>query len=360
MSGEASIGAFLCTCGDCITSVIDYGRVEERLRSLPEIKHVERCERLCQTECRERMANTMKDKGLDRALVVACSPRVYEPIFREVLESAGINGHMLMMTNLREQCAYIHYHAPESATEKAVDMVTSSVAGLIHMEPSEVGVKAKVIEDACVGCEICAQVCPETAITMVPNPNPDIKKLSHVDVETCVGCGVCVSSCPVGAMDMHVFSNDNMLSQVRYLAQGNGVKPEFPNIIVFECNWCGYSAGDMAGVKRLQIDPNFRTIRSLCSARVDPDWVLKALSWGADGILVLAGSPGHCSYGQGSLKAMARMKLTNMLMAQLGFDERRYQVEFVDSDQAEVFKEKVEGFINIIQELGPNPMRESL
>ena len=59
-----------------------------------------------------------------------------------------------------------------------------------------------------------------------------------------------------------------------------------PRIIAFACNWCAYSAADLAGVSRLQYPPNIRIIRVMCSGRVNPGFILKALQFGADGVLV--------------------------------------------------------------------------
>ncbi len=59
-----------------------------------------------------------------------------------------------------------------------------------------------------------------------------------------------------------------------------------PKIIAFACNWCAYSAADLAGVSRLQYPPNMRVIRVMCSGRINPNFILKAFDAGADGVLV--------------------------------------------------------------------------
>ena len=59
-----------------------------------------------------------------------------------------------------------------------------------------------------------------------------------------------------------------------------------PKIIAFCCNWCAYAGADLAGVSRMQYPPNIRVIRVMCSSRISPDFVLKALQKGADGVLV--------------------------------------------------------------------------
>lgn len=59
-----------------------------------------------------------------------------------------------------------------------------------------------------------------------------------------------------------------------------------PRIIAFVCHWCAYAGADLAGVSRIQYPPNIRLIRLMCSGRLQPGFILKALEQGADGILV--------------------------------------------------------------------------
>jgi F420-non-reducing hydrogenase iron-sulfur subunit len=59
-----------------------------------------------------------------------------------------------------------------------------------------------------------------------------------------------------------------------------------PKIIAFACNWCAYSAADLAGVSRLQYPTSMRIIRVLCSGRINPNFILKSFEMGADGVLV--------------------------------------------------------------------------
>jgi F420-non-reducing hydrogenase iron-sulfur subunit len=59
-----------------------------------------------------------------------------------------------------------------------------------------------------------------------------------------------------------------------------------PKILAFLCNWCAYAAADLAGVSRFQYPATVRPLRVMCSARVDPVFIIKALKTGWDGILV--------------------------------------------------------------------------
>jgi len=79
-----------------------------------------------------------------------------------------------------------------------------------------------------------------------------------------------------------------------------------PKIVGFFCNWCSYRAADTAGTARMKYAPNVRIIRLMCSGRVDPTFVLKALSLGADGVLIAGCHPGECHYIEQNYKTIRR------------------------------------------------------
>src|ERR1035441_9885960 len=67
-----------------------------------------------------------------------------------------------------------------------------------------------------------------------------------------------------------------------------------PKIVAFFCNWCTYLAADLAGTSRVKYAPNILVIRTMCSGRVDPQFVLDAFARGADGVLIGGCHPGDC------------------------------------------------------------------
>ena len=79
-----------------------------------------------------------------------------------------------------------------------------------------------------------------------------------------------------------------------------------PKIVVFCCNWCSYAGADLAGTSRLKIKPYFRIIRTMCSGRIEPAFVLHALTQGADGVMIAGCHPGDCHYNAGNYKARWR------------------------------------------------------
>ena len=89
----------------------------------------------CSTENAQQIADAIKDKGLNRVVLAACTPRTHEPLFRDTCREAGINPYFFEMANIREHCSWVHSKDKESATQKAKDIVRMAVARAAHLEP---------------------------------------------------------------------------------------------------------------------------------------------------------------------------------------------------------------------------------
>ncbi len=354
-SEKPRIGVFLCECGGTVSSTLDMQEMTRKVIEHHRVIHIEKYRYLCSSETRQKMINSINKNDLDRVVIVACSPLLYMEEFRDTAEEAGLNRYMVEMANVREQCAWIHSKAPTRATDKAIELIHLALAKVEEMKPTPYGRVANVDTDLCDGCGICRRVCRLGAIEI--RSVEDDGKYSFVDPKLCEGCGVCVSSCPSGAMDMDIFSNREMLATVQ-AATEEAEDGERLNVLVFACHWCSYAAADTAGIKRIQMDPGFKTIRTICSARVDPEWIIEAVSRGADGILVTGAEPGHCHYEVGSYRTRNRLVLLRILLAQLGFSEKRLQLQWIDNDEPDKFRDTINDFMNTIRDLGPSPFRE--
>jgi coenzyme F420-reducing hydrogenase delta subunit/Pyruvate/2-oxoacid:ferredoxin oxidoreductase delta subunit len=336
---------------------VDLKDVERRARDISGVAYVGTTDFLCSKESREWITHTINEEGLQRVVVGACSPRVYLPEFIEAAGKGGLSTCMVDMANIREQCAWTHGPGPE-ATRKAGDLVAMSAAKLALTVPGESGSVSLVKPGLCNGCGVCASTCRVSAVQVLDDPSRPGKKIAIINPKTCEGCGACVAACPSGAMDQSCFSNAQMVAQVDAATVGlMDEESKFPTIVTFVCHWCSSAAADQAGIKRLQTDPRFRPVRTMCSARVDPEWVLRALSRGADGVLILAGKPGRCHYEVGSIRTNRRMVLLKAVLMQLGFDEDRFRTAYVDSDETATYQKEINEFIARIIDLGPNPVR---
>ena len=126
-----------------------------------------------------------------------------------------------------------------------------------------------------------------------------------------------------------------------------------PVIIGFLCNWCSYRAADLAGTARIHYAPNMRPIRVMCSGRVEPDLVLKALREGADGVLIAGCHPGECHYIEGNLKALRRYTLLKRMLAQFGIEEERVQLVWASASEGNLLAEAVNHMTETLRALGP-------
>ncbi len=356
--GDSRVGVFVCTCGGSVGLTMAVRDVERRARDLPGVAYVETMEYACHAESRKRISQMIDEQKLGRLVVAACSPLLYLREFQETAAEGGVPVCMIEQVNIREQCAWVHSRAPKEATEKAQRMVAMGVAKVLNATPGEIGTSASVKPEACSGCGVCEATCRVSAIKMVPDPQRPGKRVAVVQPKVCEGCGACVAACPSAAMDQACFSNTEIAAQIDAATPPVTREEEgFPNVVVFTCHWCSYAAADLAGIKRLQLPNGFESVRTMCSARIDPEWVMRALSRGADGVLILAGKPGRCHYEVGSIRTNRRMALLKSVIKQLGFDEGRFGTEFVDSDEAEEYQRKIEEFVARIKEIGPNPLR---
>jgi F420-non-reducing hydrogenase iron-sulfur subunit len=126
-----------------------------------------------------------------------------------------------------------------------------------------------------------------------------------------------------------------------------------PKIIAFFCNWCTYTAADLAGVSRLRHAPNIRIIRLMCSGRVDPQFVLDAFSKGADGVLIGGCHPGDCHYSEGNYKMLRRFHLLTRLLKDMGIEEDRFRLEWISASEGDKVKSVVNDMVAKVTKLGP-------
>jgi F420-non-reducing hydrogenase iron-sulfur subunit len=126
-----------------------------------------------------------------------------------------------------------------------------------------------------------------------------------------------------------------------------------PLIIGFTCNWCSYRAADMAGISRLKYPSNIRLIRLMCSGRLDPEFVLKALAGGADGVLITGCHPGECHYLDQNFKAYRRFRLLQRTLTQFGIEPGRVKLVWASAAEGVRFADEVSKMVDEIRELGP-------
>lgn len=128
-----------------------------------------------------------------------------------------------------------------------------------------------------------------------------------------------------------------------------------PCIIVFACNWCSYTAADLAGTTRLSMPACFTMIRVMCSGRVDPVFILQAFACGADAVLVTGCHPGDCHYTSGNLHARRRIDFLKQVLGHLGIGER-LEMAYISAAEGQRFQRVLTEFADRIAALGPLPV----
>lgn len=131
-----------------------------------------------------------------------------------------------------------------------------------------------------------------------------------------------------------------------------------PTILVFACNWCSYAGADLAGVSRLEMPPNFRVVRVMCSARVRPEFVIAALSRGLDGVVILGCHPGDCHYSEGNYYTRRRALLLKGLLEYLGIEPERFQLRWISASEGTRCAQAITEITGEIKALGPNKRRQ--
>jgi heterodisulfide reductase subunit A len=132
---EPKIGVFVCHCGANIGRVVGVPSTVEYALTLPNVVYATEQLFSCATNAAGEITDIAKEKGLNRVVIAACSPRTLEPLFRDTLREAGINQYYCEMANIREHCSWVHSKEKEDATQKAKDIIRMSVARAYHLEP---------------------------------------------------------------------------------------------------------------------------------------------------------------------------------------------------------------------------------
>jgi F420-non-reducing hydrogenase iron-sulfur subunit len=133
-----------------------------------------------------------------------------------------------------------------------------------------------------------------------------------------------------------------------------------PTIVAFLCNWCSYTGADLAGTSRMKYTSNLRVIRVMCSGRIEPTFVLKAFTEGADGVLICGCHPGDCHYHEGNYKCLRRFQLLQKYVDQMGIDKNRVRLEWISASEGKEFAELANEFSEVIVKLGKSTIKEEM
>lgn len=131
-----------------------------------------------------------------------------------------------------------------------------------------------------------------------------------------------------------------------------------PKILTFLCNWCSYAGADLAGVSRIQYPPNIRVVRTMCSGRVDPLFIVEGLQKGFDGIFIGGCHIGECHYQDGNVFTLKRMNMLDSILESSGIGKDRVHLRWASAAEAQPFADHVSEITGIVRELGPFPREQ--
>ena len=179
-------------------------------------------------------------------------------------------------------------------------------------------ITAVVDEDLCKKCGRCASVCPFSAILW------EKKQVARVVSAACAGCGTCAAECPFDAITMRHFTDQQIYAMIDAILEDDPLD----KILAFTCNWCSYAGADTAGTSRLQYPPNARLIRTMCSGRVNPDFVWYAFRKGAPLVLVSGCHYADCHYISANRNTVRRVDALWEGLEKQGVRPERLQLDW--------------------------------
>ncbi len=134
---DRRIGVYICHCGSNIAGTVDVVEVARYAGILDSVVVSRDYGYVCSDSGQELIKKDIKELGLNRVVVAACSPRMHELTFRNACQDARLNPYLYEHANIREQCSWPHTDR-ELATNKAKDIVRAAVRRVYYHEPLEV------------------------------------------------------------------------------------------------------------------------------------------------------------------------------------------------------------------------------
>ena len=136
-NGQVRIGVYICHCGVNIAAIVNVAEVRDFIAKQPNVVIARDYKFMCSDPGQELITQDIRNLGVNRVVVAACSPLMHELTFRLAAESAGLNRYLVQIANIREHCSWVHDDR-EAATRKAIALVNAAVRRVALQQPLEI------------------------------------------------------------------------------------------------------------------------------------------------------------------------------------------------------------------------------
>ncbi len=245
---EPRIGVYICHCGNNIAATVDVEAVCQVAQSLDSVAVARDYRFMCSDPGQQLIKDDIKQLGLNRVVVAACSPRMHEPTFRRVCQEAGLNPYLFQMANIREHCSWVH---KEGATEKAIALVNASVRRAYHLQPLEtrevpVTAAAMVVGGGIAGIQAALKIADAGYKVYLVEREPSIGgRMIQLDKTfPTLDCSACILTPKMasagGHRNIELMSYSEVVDVEGYIGKFKATirhKPRYVNMEI--CNGCG-------------------------------------------------------------------------------------------------------------------------
>jgi len=239
------------------------------------------------------------------------------------------------------------------AALKAIQVIESVAVGKAVHPRSGDSTYPEFFLQRCTQCKRCTEECPFGTLDEdekgTPQPNPN----------RCRRCGICLGACPERIINFKNYSIDIVASAVKAIDVPEEEENK-PRVIAFVCENDAYPAFDMAGINRLQYNPNVRMVPVRCLGSVNTVWIADSLSAGIDGIMMIGckyGDDYQCHFAKGSELATYRMEKVQETLNRLVLEAERVNILQLAIDDYDKIPSIVNEFMERLDEIGPNPYK---
>ncbi len=247
-------------------------------------------------------------------------------------------------------------HAREDATGAALKAIQSvalaSRGAAVHPRAGDLSFPSFFLQ-RCTQCKRCTEECPFGTLDEDPKGTPQL------NAYRCRRCGVCMGACPERIISFKNYSVDMIASMIKAIHVPDEDE-EKPRVLVFMCENDAYPALDVAGLNRLHYDASVRVIPLRCLGSLNIVWIADALSGGIDGVLLVGckyGDDYQCHFMQGSELADRRLENVKETLQRLQLESGRIQLTQLAINEYGKLPALIDGFMERIRELGPNPYK---